>query len=118
MEAQRYKEKTKDMSAEQKKIYDEVLIMQEEYKMLVLRLRGMVFPEECDFAYDSYMDVLERKSGKNLMNSETIDKVNAKRAKLGLSALTENGRAVDPNESLEFCQKLLRGEAVFEPFDG
>ncbi len=118
MEAQRYKEKTKDMTAEQKNIYDEVLIMQEEYKMLVLRLQGMVFPDECDFVYDSYMDVLERKSGKNLMNSETIDKVNAKRAKLGLSALTENGRAVDPNESLEFCQKLLRGEAVFEPFDG
>jgi len=117
-EAQRYQEKTKDMTAEQKKIYDELLIMQEEYKILVYRLQGLIFAEECDFVYDSHMDVLERRKGKNTMNSEDIEKINKKREKLGVSVLAENGSVVEPSGSIEYCQKLLRGEVVFEPFDG
>jgi hypothetical protein len=114
VEAQRYQEKTEDMAAEQKKIYDELLIMQEEYKILVYRLQGLIFAEECDFVYNSHMDVLEKRVDINTMNSEDIEKINKKREKLGVSVLAENG----PSESIEYCQKLLRGEVVFEPFDG
>jgi len=52
------------------------------------------FPEEFDFMYDSLSDAKDRRRGINPMSQDYIDKVNSKRARLGVTALAENGKSV------------------------
>ena len=42
------------------------------------------FPEEYDFMYDSISDANEREMGRNPMSKEYIEKINQKRAVLGV----------------------------------
>ena len=109
LEIQKYKEKTKDMTVEQKKVYDRLLDMQKQYESLVYELHTLIFPEEYDFMYDSNVEVQERKNGKNPMRESYIKRINEKREKLGVVSLHDDGMpsAGAQESSMEYCKKLL-----------
>ena len=44
LELQKYKEKTKNMTDEQKKIYDKLLSMQERFESFARELHTLIFP--------------------------------------------------------------------------
>lgn len=107
LELQKYKEQTKNMSEEEKKVYDKVLDLQAQYEKLVYELHTTMFPEEYDLMYDSSVEAQERRRGNNPMRESYAKKVNEKREKLGLLPLEENGLPRDRKQSLSYCQQLL-----------
>ena len=72
LELQKYKEKTKNMTDEQKKIYDKLLSMQERIESFTRELHTLIFPEEYDFMYDSVIEAKERRKG--IHQKEVISK--------------------------------------------
>lgn len=110
LEKQKYNEKSKNMTTDEKKVYDRLLEMQEQYESLVYELHTLIFPEEYDFMNDSSSEAQERRRGKNPMSDEYIKRINTKREKLGLLPLNENGLPADREKSMEYCKKLLSKE--------
>ena len=60
------------------------------------------FSEEYDFMNDSNVDANERDRGINPMNKEYIDKIDKKRAALGVSPLSESGMSIS-NDTMAMC---------------
>ncbi|RUO71655.1 hypothetical protein [Idiomarina ramblicola] len=77
--------------------------------LLLPRVKGNVhsryFPEEYDYIYDSSVEAKNRKRGINPMSQEYTDKVNEKRAQLGVSPLGPDGQAQD-GSSDTFASKV------------
>ena len=69
---------------------------------LAQKIHAEKFPEEYDFMYDSISDANDRKNGKNPMNKESIDRVNNKRAILGVSPLSESGMSTS-TDTMALC---------------
>ncbi|NDV27525.1 hypothetical protein [Desulfovibrio sp. JC010] len=79
-----------------------------------------LFPEEYDHVYDSIADAQDRARGVSPMRQEYIDKVNARRRKVGVKPyeLKDNSPEIDVLNmesevminSWEYCQKVLNGE--------
>lgn len=107
LQLQKYKEQTKNMSAEEKKTYDKVLELQAQYEKLIYELHATMFPEEYDEMYDSCSEATERRRGKNPMRDSYTQRVNDRRVKLGLSPLKENGLPIDSVYSKQYCEQLL-----------
>ena len=77
------------------------------------QLHKDLFYEESDSFYDSYADAQDRKRGKNPMNLEYQEKVNAKRKALEVSALDSSGLKVDDSSwhrCVEEIDALKKGE--------
>ena len=60
------------------------------------------FSEEYDFMYDSNVDANERDRGINPMSKEYIEKINKKRAALGVSPLSESGMPIS-DDTMALC---------------
>ena len=56
IENQKYIEKTKNMSDEDKRNYEILLNLQSSFESLVNELHVKLFPEEFDFQYDNSVD--------------------------------------------------------------
>ena len=94
------------MNLEEKKKY---MLAEEQKKELEKRVRDLefqLFPENYDQVGDSMSDSKMRKQGKNPMSAEYTAKVNARRVKLGVTPLGENGLPVD-NSAFQYCINLL-----------
>lgn len=107
---ERYNEKTKNFSEDEKKIFDKVLEVQEKYETILRELHGTVFSEEYDFMYDSIEDAKDRNRGKNPMRESYIKRMNEKREKLGFLPLDESGMPIDRGATIEYCKNLLADE--------
>lgn len=70
-------------------------------------VHGRYFPEEYDYVYDSSVEAKDRKRSINPMSQEYTDKVNARRAKLGVSPLGPDGQAQD-RSSDTFASKVAK----------
>lgn len=113
IEIQKYNEKVKNMTKEDKKNYDLLLNIQAKYELLVGELHKELFAEEYDFIFDDNVDAIKRKNGQNPMSGEYIQMVNEKRVKLGFLPLSENGYAEDSEKTKEYCKKLITGEVLY-----
>ncbi|WP_150452423.1 hypothetical protein [Arenibacter lacus] len=71
------------------------------------KLQGLLFHEETDRIYDSRWDKSDRANGKNPMRQKYTNKMNKKRATLGVSPLTENGYNPD-DTSIKFCEAIIK----------
>ena len=60
------------------------------------------FSEEYDFMYDSNVDANERDRGINPMSKEYIERINKKRADLGVSQLSESGMSIS-DDTMDLC---------------
>lgn len=109
-ENEKYIQKVKNMSSEDKKNYDFLLSIQSSFNSLVNELHIKLFPEECDFMYDSNVDANRRRLGENPMSEEYIEKMNNKRVKLGFQPLREDGYAVDSDKTKKYCINLITKE--------
>lgn len=112
IEQERYTEKTKNLNEDEKKIFDTVLELQEQYESLVHKLHTLIFPEEYDFMYDSIEEAEDRKKGNNPMRETYIKRINEKRKRLGVLSLNNDGMpsAGVQESSMEYCKKLLSKE--------
>ena len=106
-ELKQYNEATKNLGQEDKKIYDLILQFNEKFESMAKQLQSTIFPEETDFILDSNVDAQERKRGNNPMTQEYIEKANEKRVRMGFQPLNESGYAVDSDDTLEYCKKLI-----------
>lgn len=114
---QKYINKTKNMSAEDKSNYDLLLTLQDSFDHLVNKLHTALFPEEYDFIYDEIADSQQRQKGENPMHQDYIEKANAKRVKLGFLPLTQNGYAQDGDATKIYCKKLITRELEYKNID-
>ena len=78
IENQKYIEKTKNMSDEDKRNYEILLNLQSSFESLVNELHVKLFPEEFDFQYDSSVDANRRRLGENPMSEDYINRMNEK----------------------------------------
>ncbi|XOB90755.1 hypothetical protein ACMC9M_10360 [Pseudomonadota bacterium 24LQ007] len=81
---------------------DQVDALHTQIRELAHKIHADRFPEEYDHYYDSIADAKDRSRGINPMSQEYIDKVNARRQKLGVAPLAENGMPVS-NETWEIA---------------
>lgn len=72
-----------------------------------------LFSEEYDFIYDSNVDSIRRARGENPMSGEYIKRMNDKRVKLGFLPLSEDGYAIDSENTKEYCIKLITKEIEY-----
>ncbi len=86
-------------------IEDEV---KEKIEVLARKIHYEKFPEEYDLMSDSIADAKARSNGINPMSQDYIEKVNMKRADLGVSPLSESGESAS-NDTMEMCLKEARG---------
>lgn len=114
IENQKYIEKTKNMSDEDKRNYEILLNLQSSFESLVNELRVKLFPEEFDFQYDSSVDANRRRLGENPMSEDYINRMNEKRVRLGFLPLTQNGYPQDGEATLEYCKKLITNEIDYK----
>jgi hypothetical protein len=88
-EQQRKRDKARQgLSPEQIEILDKREAEQNKIEELARKIHIEIFPEEYDFMLDSISDANERAMGKNPMSKEYIERINAKRAALGVSPLS------------------------------
>lgn len=88
-------------------------------------LHTQLFPEEYDFMYDSSLDAKERAQGINPMSQDYINRVNARRATIGIAPYTvtedapgnlstkawiEERLASDRHDEIEKYRLLVQGE--------
>lgn len=92
----------KGLSADEVKAVDLEDELQKKVDELARKIHSEQFPEEYDFMYDSIADASERSRGINPMSQEYAEKINIKRAALGISQLGENGRPVS-GDSYQIC---------------
>jgi len=109
-----YSELTKNMSEEDKNIYDLLLSLQNNFDKQVKQLHVELFKEEYDFMYDSGVDASERTKGNNPMSSEYIEKRDKKRVALGFNPLEKDGEPSHDDDTLEYCKKLITKEIEFK----
>ncbi|MCT7433513.1 hypothetical protein [Aliarcobacter cryaerophilus] len=114
IENQKYIEKTKNMSDEDKRNYEILLNLQSSFESLVNELHVKLFPEEFDFYYDSSVDANRRRLGENPMSEAYINRMNEKRVRLGFLPLSENGYSQDSEATLEYCKKLITNEIDYK----
>jgi len=112
-ELNKYNEKTKDMTQEEKKIYDIILSSQNNFESMAKTLQGKLFPEEFDFMLDDGVDANRRNKGENPMSDEYIQRMDDKRVRLGFLPLSKDGYAQDSNKTLDYCKKLITGEIEY-----
>lgn len=82
-------------------------------------LQELLFKEEGDWYYDSRSESKQRwptfgrtKMGTNPMRKEYTDRMNAKRAALGVTPLTQNG--YNPDEtSQNFCEAIIKNSPKY-----
>ena len=101
------------MSSEDKKSYDLILQSQNKFEGILRELHFKLFSEEFDEIGDSNTDANRRRQGENPMCKEHIQKIDQKRLRYGVQPLSENGCPKNPNESLDFCKKLITKEIEF-----
>lgn len=77
-EQQKYTEKIKNMTVEEKKNFDFLLNLQDSFKSLIDELQVKLFPEEFDYFYDSNVDANRRRLGENPMSEDYIQRMNKK----------------------------------------
>ena len=106
-ENKKYQESVKNMNQDDKKNYDFLLTLQNQFENLTNELHVKLFPEEFDFMLDSNSDAHRRAQGINPMSEEYINEMNEKRIKLGFLHLTQNGYAQDSNKTKEYCKQLI-----------
>ncbi|MEZ4694768.1 MAG: hypothetical protein R2837_12455 [Aliarcobacter sp.] len=114
IENQKYIEKTKNMSDEDKRNYEILLNLQSSFESLVNELHVKLFPEEFDFQYDSSVDANRRRLGENPMSEDYINRMNEKRVRLGFLPLTQNGYPQDSEATLKYCKKLITNEIDYK----
>lgn len=102
------REARKGLSDEEIKILDEREAAEEKLMEIARKIHLELFPEEYDFMYDSNVDAQERSSGINPMAKEYAEKVNKRRAELGVPPLTENGMPPDGNNSSEIALEIAK----------
>ncbi|MDG1732574.1 MAG: hypothetical protein P8H39_06300 [Thalassotalea sp.] len=100
-----YLEATKGMSEFEVASYNKKITHQQQRNSLISTLHAAMFSEAYDFMSDSNVDAKDRKKGICPMNDEYIEKVNAKRTKLGVSELGKNGNEID-NSSMQYCSQI------------
>lgn len=93
-ELRKYREARAGVPELEIKRLDSEEALEREVTDLARSIHGKRFPEEYDHMYDSIADANDRASGKNPMNAEYIAKVAARRAKAGVTALSESGMPV------------------------
>jgi hypothetical protein len=86
-------ESRKGLSPEEIEILDKKESELNKIEKLAHKIHIEKYPEEYDFMYDSISDANERSMGINPMSQEYIDRINAKKAALGVSKLSESGMA-------------------------
>jgi hypothetical protein len=97
-------EARKGLSPEKIEILDKKEAKLNEIRELARKIHIKRFPEEYDFMYDSISDANERAMGKNPMSKEYIERINAKRAALGVSRLSESGMSTS-DDTMDICFK-------------
>jgi hypothetical protein len=102
------REARRGLSEEEIKKLDEREAAEEKLMKLARKIHSDLFPEEYDFMYDSYADAKSRNMGENPMRKEYADKVNKRRAELGVPPLTENGMAPNDNNSFEIALEIAK----------
>ena len=108
-EKRKYDEARKGLTVEQVKALNKKDNEKMKIEELARSIHAEKFPEEYDFMYDSFLDKKERESGINPMNKEYIDKINSKRAALGVSPLSESGLP-NTNDTMTLCIEEARKE--------
>jgi len=85
------KEMLKKRIAERKGLTEEECRRLDQLDELTRELHSELFPEETDFMMDSSSEAKERRRGKNPMNPDYTEMVNARRQSLGVPPLGPNG---------------------------
>jgi len=101
----KYKEAREGLTPEEILEVDRKDAIREEINALAEELHLKIFSEEYDRMYDTRSDMADRRRGINPMLSEYIEKVQARRAGLGVSLLGSNGLPVS-DDSYIFCRKI------------
>lgn len=86
-----------------------------DFKSQVNALRRALFDEDWDFMMDSGADSKNRSREENPMSQKNMDRVNKKRNIFGLSALSENGHAIDQS-SYDFCEEVVRNTKNYKEY--
>jgi len=92
------------LSEKENKMTDQEALIEEKISELARRIHLEKFSEEYDFMYDSNADLNDRNKGINPMNQKYIEKIREKRAKLGVSQLSDCGMPVS-NDTHELCEQ-------------
>jgi len=74
------------------------------------KLHAELFDEEYEYPYDNWYDKKLRDKGINPLTDEAVEAINRKRAKYGVSPITENGLPA-ADDSWQFCFGKAREEA-------
>lgn len=77
----------------------------QERKSLLQELHEALFSEAYDYYYDSTADAKDRRRGINPMSESYTEKVNAKRASLGVSLLGNDGLEID-DSAHRYCHAI------------
>lgn len=109
-EDNKYQEIVKNMNEDDKKNYDFLLNLQNDFERLIKELHVKLFPEEFDFMLDSNADVYRREKGENPMSEEYINRTNDKRIKLGFLPLSQDEYAQNSDKTREYCKQLITKE--------
>lgn len=104
-EVKKQKQLEKGLTEDQLELLQKIMNCRKIFEKLQNSIHGILFPEEFDFMLDDNVDANLRKHGENPMSKDYQNKVNAKRQKLGLQPLSENGMC-DSDDSQKYSQKL------------
>ena len=104
-EVKKQKQLEKGLTEDQLELLQKIMNCRKIFEKLQNSIHGILFPEEFDFMLDDNVDANLRKHGENPMSKAYQNKVNAKRQKLGLQPLSENGMC-DSDDSQKYSQKL------------
>jgi len=105
------KEAVKKGNLENANLSNDEIVLKNERDALITAIHAQFFSEETDFMMDSIQDARDRRRGKNPKSQSYIDTVNAKRKKLGVSPLKENGLPAN-NSSQEYIETITGGLTI------
>ena len=104
-EVKKQKQLEKGLTEDQLELLQKIMNCRKIFEKLQNSIHGILFPEEFDFMLDDNVDANLRKHGENPMSKDYQNKVNAKRQKLGLQPLSENGMC-ESDDSKKYSQDL------------
>ena len=104
-EVKKQKQLEKGLTEDQLELLQKIMNCRKIFEKLQNSIHGILFPEEFDFMLDDNVDANLRKHGENPMSKDYQNKVNAKRQKLGLQPLSENGMC-ESDDSKKYSQEL------------
>ena len=104
-EVKKQKQLEKGLTEDQLELLQKIMNCRKIFEKLQNSIHGILFPEEFDFMLDDNVDANLRKHGENPMSKDYQNKVNAKRQKLGLKPLSENGMC-ESDDSKKYSQEL------------